>query len=77
MQQKHSITGQPDQGGIGRSNFIEEEARNIRPEDERTSGYRDLSAIDQCEGNMNTGTTGGNFDEEIQISRSKAEEGTV
>lgn len=76
MQEKRSITGQPDQGGIGRSNFINDEPQTSLPEEER-GGYRDLSMIDQCEGNMNNGTVGGNFEEEIQIDRAKAEEGTV
>jgi hypothetical protein len=75
MEDKRNTTGEPDQGGIGRSNFMNEVPGNAGQNEEK--GYRDLSMIDQCEGNMNNGTMGGNFEDDIQIGRGREEENTI
>ena len=66
MPEKQNTTG-PPQRGAGRPNFISEE--HGERQGQEPVNYKNLNTIDQCEGNMNNGTVGGNFDEDIQIGR--------
>ena len=72
MQDKRNTGDQSQQGGIGRSNLINEMPENAGPDEEKI-GYTHLGKIDQCEGNMNNGTIGGNFNDDIQIGGGSAE----
>jgi hypothetical protein len=62
MEEKRNTTDE-GQGGIGRSKLINEEPGNENEKLENVSN-RNVSSIDQHEGNMNHGVLGGNFNEE-------------
>jgi hypothetical protein len=58
MNDKESYPPKTNLGGIGRTNFIKEK------EAETANTRRDISEIDREEGDMDNGTTGGNFDQD-------------
>ena len=60
MNDKESYPPKTNLGGIGRTNFIKEK------EAETANTSRDISEIDREEGDMDNGTTGGNFDQDDQ-----------
>jgi hypothetical protein len=62
MEEKRNTPNQ-DQGGIGRSNFINKEGGKAIEKPENVSN-RNTSSIDQHEGKMNHGVLGGNFNQE-------------
>ena len=65
---KNKVTEEVQEGGVGRLNSASQQEEGQRFGSKSVEGQigkqvRDISDIDQQEGNLNNGTLGGNFDE--------------